>query len=504
MNVLLIYPQYPDTFWSFKNVLKFISKKAAVPPLGLITVSAMLPDDWEKRLVDLNIEKLGDNDLEWADYVFISAMYVQKASVNYILERCKAYAVKVVAGGPLFTQEFQNYPQINHFVLNEGEITLPLFLDDIRKGNGVESVYQTTEFADLSRSPVPDYHLLKQEAYAFMSIQVSRGCPFACDFCEITTLLGHKVRMKSNEQVLNELETLYRLNWRGSVSVVDDNLIGNKKVMKHELLPAMIEWMQAHKYPFKFSAQTSINLADDEGLLAQMRDAGFNSTFIGIETPVEKSLQCCNKVQNENRNMLENVRQIQKAGLVVSGGFIVGFDSDTPSVFQRQIDFIQNSGIVSAMVGLLNAPKNTRLYQQLEKEKRLKVNCTGNNTDYTMNFIPKMEHTELLKGYHYIIQSIYKVKPYYQRIKKCLLNYHPVKHGKSRLDFTRIRAFLKSVIVLGVFDSGRSEYWKFIAWTLIRKPDLFVDAITMAVYGYHYRTVYGLRKAKDQPFVGMV
>ena len=481
-------------------MLKFISKKAAVPPLGLITVSAMLPDDWEKRLVDLNIEKLRDKDLEWADYVFISAMYVQKKSVDEILERCKAYPLKVVAGGPLFTQEYQHYPQIDHFVLNEGEITLPLFLDDLQNRNGIRRVYRTTEFADLSRSPLPDYHLLKQGEYAFMSLQVSRGCPFACDFCEITTLLGHKVRMKSNEQVLNELDTLYRLNWRGSVSVVDDNLIGNKKVMKNELLPAMIDWMQAHDHPFKFSAQTSINLADDDGLLAQMRDAGFTSTFIGIETPVEESLQYCNKVQNENRNLLENVKQIQQAGLAVSGGFIVGFDSDTPSVFQRQIDFIQNSGIVSAMVGLLNAPKHTRLYQQLEKEKRLIPDPSGNNTDSTMNFIPKMDHAELLEGYHHIIQSIYMVKPYYRRIKEFLMNYRPVKLGKGQLNFTSIRAFLKSVFVLGVFDSGRFEYWKFVAWTLIRKPNLFVNALTLAVYGYHYRTVYGLRRVKGQPY----
>jgi radical SAM superfamily enzyme YgiQ (UPF0313 family) len=333
-----------------------------------------------------------------------------------------------------------------------------------------------------------------------MSLQISRGCPFACDFCEITTLLGHKVRMKSIGQVINEMETLYRLNWRGSVSVVDDNLIGNKKVMKQELLPAMIDWMQAHKHPFQFNAQTSINLADDDELLAGMRDAGFTSTFIGIETPVEESLQCCNKVQNENRNLLDNVKQIQKAGLMVSGGFIVGFDSDTPSVFQRQIDFIQRSGIVSAMVGLLNAPKNTRLYKQLEKEKRLKIESTGNNTDYTMNFIPKMDRKELLNGYHHIIKSIYKVKPYYRRIKELLRNYHPVKTGRSRLSLTQIRAFFKSVIVLGVFDSGRFEYWKIFVWTLIRKPNLLVDAITMAVYGYHYRTVYGLRKTKEKPF----
>lgn len=494
MNVLLVYPKYPDTYWSFKHVLKFISKKAAVPPLGLITVSAMLPQCWDKKLVDLNIEQLNDKDIEWADYVFLSGMYVQKESINQILLRCESFPVKIIAGGPLFTQNFNNYPQIDHFVLNEAEITLPLFLSDLQHGQA-KKVYQTTEYADMSLTPVPDYHLLNLKAYAFMSLQVSRGCPFACDFCEITTLLGHRVRMKSKERVISELEALYKLNWRGPVSVVDDNFIGNKYIVKHEVLPAMIKWMDMHKHPFKFNAQTSINLADDPRLLILMRKAGFNSTFIGIETPVEESLQSCHKVQNKNRNLLENVKQIQKAGLQVSGGFIVGFDSDTSSVFQQQIDFIQKSGIVSAMVGLLNAPKNTRLYKQLKEENRLTVDATGSNTDFTMNFIPKMDNRELMEGYKHIINSIYREKPYYKRIRKLLLNYTPVITGKNKIDFIRLKAFFKSVFVLGVFNKGRFEYWKFIVWTIFKKPRLFIDAVTLAVYGYHFRTVYGLRKA---------
>jgi radical SAM superfamily enzyme YgiQ (UPF0313 family) len=414
MNVLMIYPKYPDTYWSFKHALKFISKKAAVPPLGLITVSAMLPENWQKKLVDMNIEKLEDKDLEWADYIFLSGMYVQKDSVNEILDRCQNYPAKIIAGGPLFTQDHENYPQIDHFILNEAEITLTEFLKDWQTGS-LNRIYRTNEYANLSLTPVPDYHLLKINDYAFMNMQVSRGCPFNCDFCEITALLGHKVRMKSSKQVLEELDTLYKLNWRGPVAVVDDNFIGNKKVIKNSILPDMITWMETHKHPYKFNAQTSINLADDSQLLQMMRNAGFTSTFIGIETPVEESLQSCHKVQNENRDLLENVKQIQKAGLQVSGGFIVGFDSDTETVFQRQVDFIQKSGIVSAMVGLLNAPKNTQLYRQMEMENRLTVDATGSNTDFTMNFVPKMNHRELLEGYQYIINSIYKEKPYYKK-----------------------------------------------------------------------------------------
>jgi radical SAM superfamily enzyme YgiQ (UPF0313 family) len=494
MNVLMIYPKYPDTYWSFKHALKFISKKAAVPPLGLITVSAMLPENWQKKLVDMNIEKLEDKDLEWADYIFLSGMYVQKDSVNEILDRCQNYPAKLIAGGPLFTQDFENYPQIDHFILNEAEITMADFLKDWQTGR-LKRIYRTNEYADLSSTPVPDYDLLKMNNYAFMNMQVSRGCPFNCDFCEITALLGHKVRMKSSKQVLEELDTLYKLNWRGPVAVVDDNFIGNKKVVKNSILPDMITWMETHKHPFKFNAQTSINLADDSILLQMMRNAGFTSTFIGIETPVEESLQSCHKVQNENRDLLENVKQIQKAGLQVSGGFIVGFDSDTETVFQRQVDFIQKSGIVSAMVGLLNAPKNTQLYRQMEMENRLTVDATGSNTDFTMNFVPKMNQRELLEGYQHIINSIYKEKPYYKRIKELLKNYKPVNVGNNKIDLNQLKAFTKAIFVLGLVNKGRFEYWKFMAWTLLKKPKLFVDAITMAVYGYHFRTVYGLKSA---------
>lgn len=492
MNVLLIYPKYPNTYWGFKHALKFISKKAAVPPLGLITVSAMLPEKWNKKLVDLNIEVLEDKDLNQADYIFLSGMYVQKNSVNEILDRCQKFSAKIIAGGPLFTQEYENYPQIDHFILNEAEITMPLFLNDLQNNN-VKRIYRTNEFADLSITPAPDYHLLKLKDYAFMNIQISRGCPFNCDFCEITALLGKKVRMKSSEQVLNELNTLYNLNWRGPVAVVDDNFIGNKKVVKQSILPDMISWMDSHNHPFVFNAQTSINLADDNEILHLMGRAGFTSTFIGIETPDEVSLKSCHKVQNSNRDLLANVKKIQKAGLQVSGGFIVGFDSDTESVFQRQIDFIQKSGIVSAMVGLLNAPKNTQLYKQMEEENRLTVDATGSNTDFTMNFVPKMNQRELLEGYQHIITSIYKGKPYYQRIREMLKNYKPVNTGSGQLNFNRIEAFVKSFLVLGLLSKGRLEYWKFICWTLFRKPKLFVDAVTMTVYGYHFRMVYGVR-----------
>ena len=493
MKILLIYPECPDSFWSFKHALKFISKKAAVPPLGLITVSAMLPAAWEKKLVDLNITSLRPKDIEWADYVFISAMYIQKQSVNKIITECIKHNKKIVAGGPLFTQEYVNYPQVDHFILNEAEITMPQFLDDLYEGRP-QRVYKTDEYADLSDSPVPDFHLLSIKDYAFMNIQVTRGCPFDCNFCEITSLFGHKVRMKSIAQIIRELDVLYhKIKWRGSVSIVDDNFIGKKNTVKYKLLPAMIEWMKSHKYPFSFNIETSINLADDEELMSLLVQAGINSTFVGIETPEEESLKNCNKIQNKNRDLLQSVKKIQKAGLQVSGGFIVGFDTDTSSVFQRQIDFIQKSGIVSAMVGLLNAPKNTRLYDQLKKENRLTTEATGNNTDLSMNFIPKMDYNELLEGYNKIIRNIYATKPYYKRLRRMLLNYKRIYIRQTKIDFTLVKALFKTFFIIGFLNKGRSEYWKLIIWTIFHRPGSLIDAIMYVVYGYHFQTVYGLR-----------
>ena len=492
MNVLLVYPKCPDSFWSFKHALKFISKKAAVPPLGLITVSAMLPDTWQKKLVDMNISALHTSDIQWADYVFISAMYIQKESVNKVITESKKLNKKIVAGGPLFTKEHTNFPGVDHFILNEAEITLPLFLADLKIGLA-KRIYATKEYADLSQTPVPDFHLLSKKDYAFMNIQVSRGCPFACNFCEITSLLGHKVRMKSTAQIISELDVLYdTLKWRGAVSIVDDNFIGNIKEIKNKWLPEMKKWMQSHRYPFNFSIQSSINLADDKELMLQLIDAGFNAAFIGIETPDEISLQACNKVQNKNRDLIQSVKKIQQAGIQVSGGFIVGFDSDTPTVFQRQIDFIQQSGIVSAMVGLLNAPKNTKLYNQLKAENRLTAESTGNNTDSSINFIPKMDYNDLQEGYKKIIHNIYSVKPYYKRARQLLLNYKHLAKGQTKIRFSLLKAFIKSVVVIGFLNKGRTEYWKFIIWTLFNKPKLMVNAITYTVYGYHFRTVYGL------------
>lgn len=463
-----------------------------MPPLGLVTIAAMLPAAWQKRVVDMNVETLHQRDIDWADYVFISAMNIQMDSVRYVLELCNRVEVTTVAGGPLFTQNRNAFPQIDHLVLNEAEITLPLFLADLESGRTPSKVYSTDAFADITRTPVPQFNLLSKKAYAYMSIQITRGCPFACDFCEITALLGHKVRMKDTRQVLDELEALYQQKWRGPVFIVDDNFIGNKSVVKHSLLPAMKEWMQNHGYPFLFTAEASIDLADDDELLQMMVETGFKSVFVGIETPEELSLQECNKVQNRNRDLLGSVRKIQQAGLLVSGGFIVGFDSDSHSIFRRQSEFIQQSGIVSAMVGLLNAPRNTKLYKRLVNEGRIINEPSGNNTDLSLNFIPRMNYADLIAGYNRIIEEIYTAKPYYKRIRNLLRNYKPKSIHPSRINTTALKGFLKSILIIGVVEKGRSEYWKLIAWTLINRPGSIVDAIEYAIYGHHFRKVFRL------------
>jgi radical SAM superfamily enzyme YgiQ (UPF0313 family) len=353
MKVLLVYPQFPDTFWSYKHALKFVGKRAVLPPLGLVTVAAMLPPKFQLRLVDTNIQELTKKDLSWADCVFISAMNVQHESSRQIIARCKKSGLRVVAGGPLFTTEHTSFLSVDHLVLNEAELTLPAFLEDFDRGNP-RRIYSSDQFTDMRQTPAPRWELLNLKHYANMSVQFSRGCPFQCDFCNVTALLGHRVRTKSSQQIITELDMLYRQGWRNDVFFVDDNFIGNKSILKADLLPALIQWRKDKKEIY-FYTEASINLADDVELMKLMVQAGFHSVFIGIETPEKVSLVECGKLQNENRNLIDDVKRIQRAGLEVQGGFIVGFDHDQKSVFQKQIDFIQQSGIVTAMIGMLQA-----------------------------------------------------------------------------------------------------------------------------------------------------
>jgi radical SAM superfamily enzyme YgiQ (UPF0313 family) len=488
MKILLVNPEVPPTFWSFKNALKFISKKAVLPPLGLLTVAAMLPRNWEIELVDMTTTKLRQRHIEWADCVFVTAMFIQRKSADMVIDKCRKAGVTIVAGGPLFTSIPEEYAHVDHLVLNEAELTLPLFIRDLQQG-APEKIYDTENRADLSRSPAPLWSLIKMKKYAMMCIQYSRGCPFNCDFCDVTKLFGNKMRTKTTEQVLGELDTLYYHGWRGEVFFVDDNFIGNKRLLKNELLPAVIDWMRKRKYPFSFNTQVSINLADDEELLALMVNAGFDCVFVGIETPNEDSLSECNKVQNKGRDLVACVRKIQDSGMQVQGGFILGFDSDSPSVFDGLINLIQQSGVVTAMVGLLNAPRGTRLYHRLKTEGRLSKVATGDNTDFSMNFVPKMDPEILLCGYRKVVSTIYSPKIHYERILTFLKNYNPGKHNKVRIRLCDIRAFLKSIWRLGIIDKGRLSYWKLIFWAM-RRPRYLHLAVTLAICGFHFRTTF--------------
>ena len=491
MKVLLIYPQSPDTFWGFKYAVKFISRKSSEIPLGLITVAGLLPKDWDLRLIDMNISSLKTSDLEWADMVFLSGMNIHLQSFQKVVRRCNEQNVTVVAGGPLVTMEYKQILGVDHFILNEAEITLPLFLADLEKGCA-KKIYQTTEFPDISLTPVPRWDLLDMPKYVSMNIQYSRGCPFNCEFCNITTLNGRYPRTKSREQFLAELDSIYDTGWRGGVFIVDDNFIGNRKKLKKDILPAMRDWAEQRDYPFSYTTETSLDICDDDVLVDLMADVGFSHIFIGIETPNKESLAECGKYQNIDRDIINSVKKLHQKGLRVSGGFIIGFDNDSQDIFDAQINLIQKSGVVTAMVGLLNAPTGTRLYERLKKENRLINFFDGNNVEASINFIPKMNYKLLMNGYTSLLRFIYAQPNYYERVKTFLKEYKLPLKGNEKLTLDDIGALFKSIWKLGVFEKGRRYYWRLFFHTLFRYPRKFPIAITMAIYGFHFRKIIQL------------
>ncbi|MFC1946404.1 B12-binding domain-containing radical SAM protein [Chloroflexota bacterium] len=490
MNILLVCPQYPDTLYSFKHALRFISKRANFPPLGLLTVAAMLPPEWEKKLVDLNTDSLNNDDIKWADYVFLSAMAVQQLSVKEVINRCKKLGTKIVAGGPLFSTGYEQFwfDDIDHLILSEAENTLSLFLEDLEKGCA-RHIYESKEWPDITTSPVPLWSLIDKKKYHSMNIQYSRGCPFDCEFCDITVMYGRKPRTKTTAQILNEIEILYNSGWRSSIFFVDDNFIGNKRKLKSEVLPTIIEWMKEKKYPFSFSTEVSINLADDEELMSLMTDAGFDTVFTGIETPNDESLTECNKIANKDRDLLASVKTLQNHGFHVRAGFIVGFDSDPPSIFQSQINFIQKSGIVTAMVGILNAPPETRLYKRLEKENRILPGFSGDNTNGETNFITTMPQEILGQGYRQILDSIYAPKLFYHRVKTFFDEYQPRSKISSSFEPYQIVILLKSMWTLGVKEKGRKHYWDTLVSIVFNKPKFLPLFFSLAIQGFHLRKV---------------
>ena len=486
MRVLLVSAATPDTFWSYKHVLSFISKKACFPPLGLLTVAAMLPKRWDLKLVDLNVTSLTDAQLAWADCVFVSAMLAQVDSAREVIARCSQLGKTVVAGGPLFTTGHAGFPEVKHFVLGEAEDIMPKLVADLLSGD-LKELYRCEKRPDIRQTPVPRWDLIKFKHYATMPLQFSRGRPFNCEFCDIIVMNGRVPRLKTNEQMIGELESLVDAGWTGPIFIVDDNFIGNRAKVR-EFLRELIAWEQRRGIRLQFTTEASLNLADDRELLELMVRAGFKKVFVGIETPQEDSLLECAKVQNAKRDMLTAVKTIQKSGLEVMGGFIVGFDSDKPNIFERQIKFIQEAGVVTAMVGLLQALPGTRLFSRLRQEGRILHDASGNNVEASLNFVPKLDREMLVEGYRSLVKRLYTPRMYYRRILTFLREYRPQGQG-IHLSWGDVKAFIKSLWVMGVLSRGRRQYWKFLTKALLFHRRAFPEAMTLAIIGYHFRRV---------------
>lgn len=486
MRVLLVNPEFPSTYWSFRHALSFEGKRSAFPPLGLMTVSAMLPRAWERRLIDMNVRKLKDADIAWADLVLATGMMVQKEALRDVVDRCKAHGKRVAIGGPFVSTNIGNVPAADHIFIGEVETTLPVFLDDLARGEA-KPRYEAPDRPSLSLTPLPDFGLADLKRYSAMSVQYSRGCPFQCEFCDIIEIYGRKPRTKSNEQMIAELDALRRVGWRGTVFIVDDNFIGNKPNVKR-LLPALAEWQERNGRPFAFLTEASVNLADDEELLGGMRRAGFRRVFLGIETPVAESLKEALKAQNTRGDLLESVKKIQSYGMEVMGGFIVGFDHDPEDIFERQIHFIKESAIPLAMVGLLNALPDTQLWRRLKGEGRLLAESDGNNTCCSLTFKPKMDPAKLIEGYRSILEAIYNPREYYQRSLESLRR---ISNGsrapRDRSLLSSLMAFSRISLKLGVFDAERWEFWRFLRRAALHHRDQFSEAMRYAAMGYHFR-----------------
>ena len=486
MRVLMVSTATPNTFWSYKHVLSFISKKSCFPPLGLLTVAAMLPKRWDLKLVDLNVTSLTDAQLAWADYVFVSAMLVQADSAREVIVRCGKLGKTVVAGGPLFTTGHAGFPEVQHFVLGEAEDIMPELMADMVSGK-LRKYYRCEERPDIRKTPVPRWDLVNLKHYVLMPLQFSRGCPFNCEFCDIIVMNGRVPRLKSNEQMIRELKSLVDAGWTDPVFIVDDNFIGNRTKVK-AFLRELIVWQQQRSIQLQFTTEATLNLADDPELLELMVHAGFKKVFVGIETPQEDSLLECGKVQNAKCDMLSAIKAIQKSGLEVMGGFIVGFDNDKPNIFERQIRFIQEAGVVTAMVGLLQALPGTRLFSRLRQEGRILHDASGNNVEASLNFVPKLDREVLVEGYRSLVKRLYTPRMYYWRILTFLREYRPQGQG-IHLSWRDVKAFIKSLWVMGVLSRGRRQYWKFLTKALLFHRRAFPEAMTLAIIGYHFRRV---------------
>ncbi len=466
--------------------MHLLGKKAAFPPLGLLTVAAMLPASWNLRVVDMNVRDLTDADYAWADYVMISAMIIHRESVHTVADKCRALGKPLIAGGPLFTTASAEFPGIGHFVLGEAEHIMAELAADMETGR-VKAAYHCSERPALALCPIPRWDLIDFADYVTMSVQFSRGCPFNCEFCDIIIMNGRVPRTKGTGQLIAELESLRARGWQDSVFIVDDNFIGKKNRSK-ELLRAIIDWRARTGSRMTFLTEASVNLADDAELCRLMAQAGFQKVFLGLETPSPASLAECNKIQNTGKNLVSSVKTIQRAGLEVLGGFIVGFDSDTRDIFRQQFRFVQKSGVVVAMVGLLNAIPGTQLHQRLLSEGRMESGTSGNNTSAELNFQTKLDRKFLVSGYRRLMRRLYEPAHYYARIDRFLKAFRPRRSGGPPSK-AELRAFVHGIWLLGFRHRGRILYWRLFWRNLLFRPSHFPRAMELAVMGYHFRKV---------------
>ena len=490
-NALLVYPRQPPTYWGANFALDILGVKSAFPPLGLLTVAAMFPPEYALRVVDMNVTSLDDADLEWADMVFTSTMIVQRTSLEDVIARCNRAGVPVVAGGPHPTTFHDEIEGVTHFVLDEAEEVFPEFLRDLANGTA-KAMYREPRKPDVTRTPVPRFDLIDMKSYWSMGVQFSRGCPFDCEFCDIIKLYGQVPRTKTPDQIVEEFDSLYRLGWRGSVFLVDDNFIGNKReAMK--LLPVIAEWQKARGYPFALHTEASVNLARMGKLMDVMVEAGFDTVFLGIETPNPKALLKTKKPQNTSKrddNYLFNaVRRIQGKGIQVQGGFILGLDGDDEGVFDAQIEFIRDAGIPVAPIYLLTALKGTDMYERLKREDRLVDVPIGTNATI-LNFRTEMDRRTLIEGYMRVTATLYDpaLENYLERCLNLLEHLEPVPHLHKPKSRNAVYADLMGV--RGRLSARQiPAYTKYIARVSRDHPRLLPMAIRLAAMGYHLEKI---------------
>ncbi len=507
-KALLVYPEFPPSYWSGKYALEFLGRKSAMPPLGLLTIAALFPSTYELRLVDMNVQPLSDEDLRWADQVFLSAMIVQRTSFAHVAERAKKLGKTVIAGGPFPTSFYDEIENVDHFVLGEVEDFFDAFLEDLAAGRA-EHIYRPKRDErsrevrpDMKSTPPPRYDLIRPWDYGSMALQFSRGCPFDCEFCDITKLFGRVPRSKCNQQMIAELEVLLRTGWRGPIFLVDDNFIGNKQNV-YNLLPALIDWQKSHNYPFSFFTEASVNLAEMPDLMELMAQAGFDAVFLGLETPNPAALKATNKTQNIKQDdpdyLLNAVKKIQNAGMEVTAGFILGLDGDGPEAFDAQIDFIQRAGIPQAMVGLLNALKGTKLYDRLRREGRLLEESDGNNVSTDLNFVPQLDKTVLVEGYKRVLSHLYdrSLSNYFERCYILVQNWKQRKHVRRKMGKAEYMALFRS-LTRQIFSAQGPAYLKFLLRVILHHFNLVPEAIRMAILGYHFERVTRRQVAVDE------